>query len=76
MLIRYLDQAQFVQDFLPLISELECGSHYDGFNKQHVDWLRQRLTALCVMSGNAICLYSDDGIPVGSLHPVGTLAAG
>ena len=67
MHIRYLEQQQFLQDFLPLIVELECGRHYDGANRQHVEWISHRIGALYAMGGNAICLYSDEGIPMGLL---------
>jgi ribosomal protein S18 acetylase RimI-like enzyme len=67
MHIRYLDQAQFLQDFHPLIVELECGRHYDSGNRQHVEWIPQRIAALYAMSGKAICLYSDEENPMGFL---------
>ena len=59
--IRCLEQRQLLEDFLPLIVELECGRHYDGANRQHVEWIPRRLGALYALGGNAICLYSDAG---------------
>lgn len=67
MRIRYLDQQQFLVDFLSLIAELECGKHYDGANQQHVQWLAGRIAGLYAIGGKAICLYSDAGQPMGYL---------
>jgi ribosomal protein S18 acetylase RimI-like enzyme len=68
--IRYLEREQFLLDFHPLIVELECGDHYDATNSQHVAWIIRRVGALYAMGGNAISLYSDDGVPMGFLFLV------
>jgi ribosomal protein S18 acetylase RimI-like enzyme len=65
--IKYVDQAQLLQDFLPLIVELECGDHYDSTNPQHATWIRARIAALYVNGAKAICLYSEEDKPVGLL---------
>ena len=65
MRIDYLEQDRFFRDFLPLIAELLCGTHYDGANEQHVRWLRDRVAAFYALSGTAICLLTDPGEPVG-----------
>jgi GNAT superfamily N-acetyltransferase len=70
MRIRHLDEAAFCGDFLPLIAELECGDHYEPANSQHVDWLRNRVRLLFAAGGTAICLYSDDGEPMGFIFVV------
>lgn len=56
-----------MRDFRPLIAELECGTHYDSGNEQHVEWLERRVGALYAMGGHAICLYSDEDAPLGFL---------
>jgi len=63
----YQEEERFYQDFLPLIAELECGRHYDPVNAQHVAWLRRRVAALHLAGAQAICLYADDGRPLGFL---------
>ncbi len=60
-------EQQFYHDFLPLIAELECGRHYDPDNAQHVAWLKHRIASLYVSGAHAICLYADDGKPLGFL---------
>lgn len=67
MKISHLDQRVFFNDFLPLIAELECGRHYDPDNRQHVEWLKRRISTLYLSGGTAICLYSDEGNPIGLL---------
>ena len=67
MQIQYLEQEPFLCDFHPLIVELECGRHYDAANLQHVEWITKRIRARYARGGNAICLYSDEGIPLGFL---------
>lgn len=67
MKIEYLDQHDLYRDFLPLIAELECGLHYDGANDQHVQWLKNRLNIMYASGGKAICLYSEEGEPLGFL---------
>ncbi|MEY4722923.1 MAG: hypothetical protein RLZZ324_436 [Candidatus Parcubacteria bacterium] len=52
-------------DFLPLIIELECGSHYDSTNTQHEAWLKNRLATLFMSGGTAICRYDEGNVPVG-----------
>ena len=61
------DEARLYDDFLALIAELECGRHYDAGNPQHVAWLRHRVASLYMAGGTAICMYDDDGAPVGFL---------
>ncbi len=65
MNIKYQKQDDFYNDFLPLIIELECGSHYDSTNNQHVEWLKTRITSLFMSNAKAICLYETDDVPVG-----------
>jgi len=67
MVVKHRDQQQFFADFLPLIAELECGQHYDEYNPQHVDWLKRRVATIYASGGTAICLYSDEGSPLGFL---------
>ncbi len=67
MPIIHQDEHHFYQDFLPLITELECGRHYDPGNPQHVAWLKHRIATLYASGAHAICLYSDAHEPLGFL---------
>jgi ribosomal protein S18 acetylase RimI-like enzyme len=67
MQIVHQEEDTFYRDFLPLIAELECGTHYDRTNAQHVAWLRRRIATLYAASAHAICLYGNEGEPVGFL---------
>ena len=67
MKIEYQEPERFYNDFLSLIAELECGDHYDPANQQHVSWLKRRVSALYASGATAICLYCDEGKPLGFL---------
>lgn len=64
MNIIYQNQEKFYNHFLDLIIELECGTHYDKTNCQHIKWLKSRINTIYMSGGEAICLY-DDNKPVG-----------
>jgi ribosomal protein S18 acetylase RimI-like enzyme len=70
MQTKYQDIQAFLRDFLALVIELECGRHYDPTNNQHVEWLPRRVGALYALGGKAICLYLDDGSPVGFIFVI------
>lgn len=65
MKIIHQEEQLFYDDFFPLIVELECGLHYDPANTQHVAWLRHRIATLYIAGAQAICLYADEGTPLG-----------
>lgn len=67
MKIEYLDEERLCNDFFPLIAELECGTHYDATNPQHVEWLLRRVHVYHLNGGIAIGLYSDVGVPAGCI---------
>ncbi|MDX2110814.1 MAG: GNAT family N-acetyltransferase [Verrucomicrobiota bacterium] len=67
MPITYQAEDVFFQDFLPLIAELVCGVDYAPENQQHATWLRKRIAALFMSGGRALCIYDDEGVPMGFL---------
>ena len=70
MQIKYQNKETFYNDFLDLIIELECGNHFDQNNIQHIEWLKSRINAIYTSGGKAICLYTDDNIPVGFIFVI------
>jgi GNAT superfamily N-acetyltransferase len=67
MEIKHLEKKDLVEDFFPLIVELECGAHYDASNSRHEAWISRRLDALYALGGHALCLYNENGRTIGLL---------
>lgn len=59
------EQEQFYNGFLSLIIFLDCGDKYCEDNKQHVEWMRKRISNSFNDYGNVLAAYSDDGAPIG-----------
>ncbi len=59
------EMEQFYNDFLSLIVFLDCGDKYRKDNKQHVEWLRKKISNSFNDYGVVLGAYDDSGIPLG-----------
>jgi len=55
----------FKKDFLPLIIDLWCGNKYIPSNRQHKNWLNQKIHASFIDFGVALCAYTMENEPIG-----------
>ncbi len=51
--------------FLPLLAEVECGTHFDTANPQHHAWLDRRIDVHFARGTHFFAYYLDDGTPAG-----------
>ena len=68
MIFKFLNENEFYNTFLNEICDVQCGSHYDPANPQHVEWLKNFIKILYLRGGEALCLYTDENEPVGFIY--------
>jgi ribosomal protein S18 acetylase RimI-like enzyme len=61
------NEEHLKKDFLPLIIDLWYGDKFNQNNHQHVEWLHKKIHVNFANFSVAICVYSDEGEPVGYL---------
>jgi len=64
ILIKELLRDQF-GPFLPLMAEVECGSHFDVDNPHHHAWLDRRIETYYLRGTHFFASYLDDGTSTG-----------
>jgi len=47
------------------MAEVECGSHFDFMNQNHIQWLNRRITIRFYMGAKYFGYYLEDDTPVG-----------
>ncbi len=63
-MIREINEGEF-EVFFRLMAEVEAGSHFDGGNPRHIEWLKRRIAAHFLRGTRFFGYYLEDGTPVG-----------
>lgn len=64
MKVREIAEEEFAP-FFGLMAEIECGSHFDQSNPEHIEWLNYKIRSRYASGTRFFASYSDDGEPVG-----------
>jgi len=67
MIFKFLNEHDFYNTFFDEICDVQCGSHYDANNPQHVEWLKHYIKNLYLRGGEALCLFWED-TPIGFIY--------
>lgn len=65
MMYKYVDKEKFYNDFYKEIADVQCGNHYDFNNKQHIEWLKNKIRVEFLSGGKVLGAYEENGKPVG-----------